>query len=316
MLARRDHRVQLVERSAEPFGQSCSLYAGAMLAPYCEREASDELIQRLGLRALEIWKQIYPGTICNGSLVLAQPRDRRELDRFTNLTEGHRRLDASALERCEPSLSGRFASGLLFADEAHVEPVAALDFLLQACRGSGVELVLGSEELPATSDRVVDCRGLTARDVLVELRGVRGERAIIKSQEVELGRPVRLLHPRFPIYVVPWSDDRYMVGATQIESEDDGSVSVRSALELLSTAYGLHPAFGEAEIETFDIGLRPAFPDNHPRIALIDDDIYVNGLYRHGFLLAPVLAEMVADYITNGALDEEIFVADRRQRRA
>jgi len=38
--------------------------------------------------------------------------------------------------------------------------------------------------------------------------------------------------------------------------------------------------------------------------------IYVNGLYRHGFLLAPVLAELMAAHIETGAVDPEVFVAD------
>jgi glycine/D-amino acid oxidase-like deaminating enzyme len=38
----------------------------------------------------------------------------------------------------------------------------------------------------------------------------------------------------------------------------------------------------------------------------------VNGLYRHGFLLAPVMAERVAEYIEAGAADPEVFVADSR----
>ena len=316
ILGRRGHNVVVLERSADPFTQSCSRYAGAMLAPYCEREASDQLIQELGVRALQIWKDTYPDVSCNGTLVLAQPRDRRELDRFARLTEGHERLDVGGLTASEPHLAERFSSGLLFRDEAHVEPLAALQFLLDAARDAGVDIRLGSERLPPKFELLIDCRGLAARDVLSDLRGVRGERAIISTGDIELHRPIRLLHPRFPIYVVPWGGERYMVGATQIESEAQSGVSVRSALELLSTAYGLHPAFGEAEIETFDVGLRPAFSDNHPRIAVIDSDIYVNGLYRHGFLLAPVLAEMVADYIATGATHPEVFVADRRERRA
>ena len=35
--------------------------------------------------------------------------------------------------------------------------------------------------------------------------------------------------------------------------------------------------------------------------------IHVNGLYRHGFLLAPVLAELVADYLATGAVDDRVF---------
>ena len=42
--------------------------------------------------------------------------------------------------------------------------------------------------------------------------------------------------------------------------------------------------------------------------------IYVNGLYRHGFLLAPALAELVATYIETGATDSEVFLADPAQR--
>ena len=173
---------------------------------------------------------------------------------------------------------------------------------------------LGTADVPEKRSRLIDCRGLAARDELNELRGVRGERVVIRTNDVELRRPVRLLHPRFPIYVVPWSGDRFMVGATQIESEAASGPTVRSALELLSTAYALHPAFGEAEIVAFDVGLRPAFPDNHPRIVVKDTDIYVNGLFRHGFLLAPALAELVADHIATGAVHPEVFVADNRKR--
>ena len=141
---------------------------------------------------------------------------------------------------------------------------------------------------------------------------MRGERIVVKSREVNLSRPVRLLHPRFPLYVVPWGDGVYMIGATVIESEETGPISVRSALELLSAAYALDPAFAEAEIVLQGAGVRPAFPDNRPRIIVAERYIYVNGLYRHGFLLAPVMAELVADYIETGATDPEVFVADSR----
>ena len=144
------------------------------------------------------------------------------------------------------------------------------------------------------------------------LRGVRGERIVLKSREVNLLRPVRVLHPRFPVYVVPWGNGVYMIGATVIESEETGPISLRSALDLLSAAYALDPAFAEAEIVLQGAGARPAFPDNRPRIIVSERYIYVNGLYRHGFLLSPVMAEFVADYIETGATDPEVFVADSR----
>ncbi|MGE0856086.1 MAG: FAD-dependent oxidoreductase, partial [Hyphomicrobiaceae bacterium] len=117
----------------------------------------------------------------------------------------------------------------------------------------------------------------------------------VHAPDVTLSRPVRLLHPRHPLYVVPWPGNRFMIGATVIESEDDGPATVRSALELLGNAYALHPGFAEASILDIGAGLRPAFPDNVPRIYLKDHGrvIRVNGAYRHGFLLAPVLAKVV-----------------------
>jgi glycine oxidase len=114
------------------------------------------------------------------------------------------------------------------------------------------------------------------------------------------------MHPRWPLYIIPRGDNRFMIGATSIEREDNG-VSVRSALELLSAAYAVHSAFGEAKIVEIGAGLRPAFPDNLPRIAIDKDHIAVNGLYRHGFLLAPALAELTLGYVVRGEIDNEVM---------
>jgi len=154
--------------------------------------------------------------------------------------------------------------------------------------------------LPASGERgtenvVVDCRGWSARDALADLRGVRGEMLLVRTGEVRLSRPVRLLHPRIPLYVVPRADDVFMIGATMIESAEKGGVSVRSAIELLNAAFTLHPAFGEAEILEMSASVRPAYPDNEPRLVERDGRIFLNGAYRHGYLLAPHLAIQSAD---------------------
>ena len=135
-----------------------------------------------------------------------------------------------------------------------------------------------------------------------DLRGVRGERLVVKTKDIKLSRPVRLIHPRQPIYVVPQGDGRFVIGATVIEREDDGPMTVRSALELLGSAYALHPAFGEAAILDMGAGVRPAFPDNVPRAIVREEGrlIHVNGAYRHGFLLAPVLANAVVGLVERG----------------
>jgi glycine oxidase len=309
-LARRGHRVCLLERATVPFSEAASRFAGAMLAPYCETETAAPVVLDLGLKSIALWRQSFPATVLNGTLVLAAARDKSEIAHFARLTQAHRRLDAAGIEDLEPDLDARFDQGLFYAEEGHLEPLAAMRFLLEEARRAGVEVSFGTEWSAATGDTadfVVDCRGWAARQELSELRGVRGERLIVRSREVNLRRPVRLLHPRHPLYVVPWGEGLYMLGATVIESDDAGPITVRSALELLGTAYALHPAFGEAEILDAGAAVRPALPDNVPKIIVRGQRLYVNGLFRHGFLLAPALAVLLADYVATGAIDNRVF---------
>lgn len=308
-LARRGHRVRLVERSATPFAQAASAFAGAMLAPYCETEPYAPVVRELGLKSIDLWRQTYPGTIVEGTLVLAAARDRGEIEHFARFTSGFEHVDAAGIAALENDLAGRFNAGLFYAGEAHVAPLAAMAFLLEEARRAGVETVFGADwSGPSTGETAIDCRGLGARETLSGLRGVRGERIVVRTQEISLSRPVRLLHPRHPLYVVPWGDGQFMLGASVIESDDTGPITVRSALELLGMAYALHPAFGHAEIADAGAGVRPALPDNIPKIIVSGDTIRVNGLYRHGFLLSPALAEMVANYLDTGTIDNRVFI--------
>ena len=301
------HAVTLHERSDAAMTQSTSHWAGGMLAPWCEAETSEPLISRLGIRSLDLWREHFPDTPFNGSLVVAHARDRSDFERFARLTSGHRRLDARALSELEPSLDGRFREGLFYPDEGHVEPRRVLPELHARIVKAGGKIQFNSDiDIAKAEGTVIDCRGLAAVDAEPELRGVKGEMIIVETDEVELSRPVRLIHPRWPLYVIPRGDNRFMLGATSIESEDSG-VSVRSALELLGAAYAVHPAFAEARILEFGAGLRPAYPDNLPRIGIDKKRISVNGLYRHGFLLAPALAELTLSYVERGALDNEVM---------
>ncbi|MGF6426358.1 FAD-dependent oxidoreductase [Bradyrhizobium sp. Pha-3] len=307
LLAEAGRAVTLHERSDAAMTESTSHWAGGMLAPWCEAEASEPVISRLGIRSLELWRQHVPETPFNGSLVVAHPRDRADFERFARLTAGHRWLDAEGVRALEPSLEGRFRDALFYPDEGHVEPRRVLPRLHAAIAKAGGAIKFGSDaEATDLDGLVIDCRGLAARDREPSLRGVKGEMIIVETSEVELARPVRLIHPRWPLYVIPRGDGRFMLGATSIEAEDNG-VSVRSALELLGAAYVVHPAFAEARIVEFGAGLRPAFPDNLPKIRIEQERITVNGLYRHGFLLAPALAELTLAYLARGEIDNEVM---------
>jgi glycine oxidase len=279
-----------------------------MLAPDCEAETAEPVVTRLGRRSLDLWRAHLRDVSSNGSLVVAHPRDRADYERFARLTCGYQRVDAQRIGELEPALAGRFRDGLFFADEAHVEPRHVLSLLHRELEAAGGMIHFGQGVDPRDVEgTVIDCRGLAARDVFPDLRGVRGEIIVVETADVALSRPVRLIHPRWPLYIVPRPKGRYLIGATTIESEDGGGVTVRSALELLTAAYTVHPAFGEARIIELGAGLRPAFPDHAPRIQVDGARIAVNGLYRHGFLLAPALAELTVNYIRQGMRDNEVM---------
>lgn len=310
MLGRAGLAVTLHERGDADLAASASRWAGGMLAPGCEGDGAEPVVARLGRRSLDLWSAHLPDMARTGSLVICHPRDRAELDRFAARTDGHRGLDEAEIAALEPDLAGRFRTGLLFADEGHVEPRAVLPALRAQAERAGVAIRFGSAPEPdalAEADAVVDCRGLAARDAVGGLRGVKGETVLVETAELRLARPVRLMHPRWPIYVIPRPGHRFLIGASTIESEDAAGVSVRSALELMSAAFALHPALGEARIVELGAALRPAFPDNAPRIAVAGRRIAVNGLYRHGFLVAPALAEIVTAWVTRGARDAEVM---------
>jgi glycine oxidase len=308
--AKAGYGVTLFDRDDAAMTHATSHFAGGMLAPWCEREASEPVITRLGIRSLDLWRTELPDTPFNGSLVVSHPRDRADFDRFAKFTTDYERLDADGIASLEPSLNGRFRDALFFPQEGHVEPRRVLPKLHDKLKSAGGEIRFDTDcqpnDLASSGHLVIDCRGLSARDKVTDLRGVKGEMIIVETDEVSLARPVRLMHPRWPLYIIPRDDHRFMIGATSIESEDD-RVSVRSALELLSAAYAVHPAFGEARIVEMGVGLRPALPDNLPRITIDQNNIAVNGLYRHGFLLAPALAELTVNYVERGLIDNEVM---------
>ena len=253
---------------------------------------------------------------------MAPARDLSELARFGRRTSHFETLDAQAIAALEPDLAGRFSRALYFKDEAHLDPRAAVATLERLLRESGRARFHLETPAPdkAGADWDIDCTGHAARRHWPDLRGVKGEMAVVYTRDIELSRPVQLLHPRTPVYIVPRGDGRFMIGATQVENEERGRVTARAMLDLLGAAYTVHPAFGEAEIVETGCDLRPAFPDNLPRIRRETrgekNKLYINGLFRHGFLLAPALAARARAIVCDGTLFPEVMDGNPRQRQS
>lgn len=250
-----------------------------------------------------------------GSLMVAHGSDlgaaRRVLARLDQAVPGQpaaaspQALDRAALQALEPCLHG--STGALHAwllpGEAQIDTVRTLTRLQAQAVGVSWHWGRRVTEVKARQLKVVaatpevhqfdwafDLRGLGARPA-VPVRGVRGELVWLHAPGLRLQRPVRLLHPRHRVYIVPRADDTVLVGATEIESEDRSPVSLRSAVELMAAAHSVIPGLAEARILRLDRNLRPALPDHRPVAHIEDGLVRINGLYRHGWLLAPAMVD-------------------------
>lgn len=309
--------LEIVEKLDGP-GRGCSFYAGGMISPWCEAESAEPIVARLGAEALDFWTRLVPVAERRGSLVVAPKRDRGELIQFSRRTSHFSTLDCAGLAALEPDLAENFDAALYFAEEAHLAPrtaLAELARLLAAEPNVIFRYGVDASTLPDDADWIVDARGFAAKPQLSGLRGVKGEMMILRSADVKLSRPVQMLHPRHPVYVVPRPDGTFMIGATMIENEERARVTAQSLVELVNSAFAIHPAFAEAEVVETGSDVRPSFIDNLPRIVVEGRRIFLNGLYRHGFLLSPALAARAAQVVFDGAHFPEVMDEDRGQRR-
>ena len=295
--------------------KAAAFTAAAMISPLSELVASELEIYRLGKESLKLWPLWLDQLDCpqhfhqQGSLVIAHPNDQSELLQFRRdldfklrqeKTICYQALDNQQVEECEPSIAKHFHKGLLLEDEAHLDSHQVLQILVEQAQALGVHfheqqaLELNDPQLESF-DLIFDCRGIGSKhDHKQKLRGVRGEVIWLESKEIKLKRPIRLMHPRYKLYVVPKPNNQFMIGATEIESEDRSPISLRSSMELMSALYAINPAFAEARIIAQESNLRPAYLDNLPKITMnISKNnqpvISINGMYRHGYLIGPAL---------------------------
>ncbi len=334
-LARAGHRVQVFDArpGPEPLfdGQGAAAFTAAgMLSPLAELEKAEPAIAAAGWRSLALWPAVVRqlaarqpvGLQLNGSLLLAQRSDagaaQRVLDRLQQpgleAFPQPQPLDPQALAALEPAL--RRSPGLLawlLPGEGLVHPLEAMAALhadapdgawhwsqpVARCEPGWLQL---ADHRRIDADWVIDCRGLGAQAQLPALRGVRGEVIALDAAGHGLTRPVRLLHPRHRVYLVPRTADQLLIGATEVESEDRSPVSLQSAVELMAAAHSVMPQLGEARIVRLDRNLRPAFPDHQPHLHHEPGLLRLNGLYRHGWLLAPALVDQLLKGSGLGAL--------------
>lgn len=219
----------------------------------------------------------------------------------------------------------RLVAGLLAALDApehrqHVRVVRQTAVRLLTESGGGVELADGTR---ITADHMILATGLAA-DLLADLpespaaalRPVYGDilRARLPEGSAPLvERTIRGVVNGRPVYLVPRSDGEIVIGAT---SREDGltGVSAGGVYRLLRDAQALVPAVCDLELVEVMARARPGTPDDVPLLGRLRDAdgadvpglILATGGFRHGVLLAPLLADAAAALVTGDSLGPEL----------
>jgi len=310
------HTLTLYDEDTAYGEEAAGMTAAGMLAVFAELETAESVIFEHGKRSIALWPAlleqigIADAYQQEGSIITAHPQDYSELDHFIETLKSKVKeaseielLDRRALTQLEPDME-QHAKAFFIPHEGQVDAQrfmkASSDYLLnhpdvtwnEGMKVSDVSSgTISVAEESIAFDWVFDTRGLGANAQVENLRGVRGEVFWLDAPEVHISRPTRMLHPRYKIYIVPRPNNRYIIGATEIESEDKSPMSVRSSLELLSAVYSMHSGFAEARIVKMVTNCRPTLKDNLPNIEQDKKLTRINGLYRHGYLLAPAIVE-------------------------
>ncbi len=289
----------------------------------------------------------------DGAIMVSHTQDQGDYLHFSRFIKSHypqyptQSLNRQQLEALEPELGRSFNQGLYLPQEGQIGNRKLLIALKTQLEKSTVNwrsetevveinqgeshctlsyVAVGQDNsdkkvLSEAFDLAIDCRGTGATlssakkqtAPLSDLRSVRGEIFQLLAPNVHLSRPIRLMHPRYQLYIAPKGKGFYVVGATEIESDDMSPMTVRSAMELLSAAYSVHPGFAEANIRQHISQCRPAFSNNQPQIIANNRLVQVNGLYRHGFLIAPVVLKQVELLVDSLSKNENLTESEYSQ---
>lgn len=325
------HKVTLWDERSPDDRQSCSFAAAGMLTPVAEAAHAEPLIAQWGCRSIKLWPALLETLSTRvpfhvrGSLALTRQTDLSETRELAALALRRmpdariKELAPEEVELLEPSLAGQGLAGLLLEGDGQIDNHALMDCLAIDLPKRGVtwrynervETITPHHIVTSNSRRtfdwIFDCRGIGAGADLKGLRGVRGEAIVVHAPEVSLARPIRMLDHRYPLYIVPRGAQTFVLGATALESASRAPISLTSALEILNAAYAFHSGFHFASITSLVADARPAFFDNRPRVISQPGLTRINGLYRHGYLLGPLVTEVALGTLAGAPIDDDLL---------
>lgn len=304
-LIRRAHDVTVVDPAP---GSGASHAAAGMLSPSAEVWWDETALLDLGHRSLQLWPafadRLGVPLQTTGTVLAARDHgDLQQVERQLALLADQGRpadlLGPGEVTALEPAITHRVAGGALLPDDHAVDPRAVVAALL-----ARIPVVASTDE---TGDATVLATGSRLPEPYAQLvRGVRGE--VVRARLVD-GAPAHTIRGCVrgePVYIVPRPGGEIVIGATSEEHAAPPIATVGGVGRLLEAARELVPALDRAEFIEAIARDRPASPDHLPLIGPAGDNrsvVLAAGLYRHGVLLAPLAAQLVADHLETGAVE-------------
>ena len=233
-------------------------------------------------------------------------------------------LDRDAIAGHQPGLSADVAGGWWFPEDGQVDNRALTQALWSAAQHLGVtlqdgvtvhEIVHQSERVtqlqtslgPITADTYVLAAGAWSGQLLpLPVVPRKGQMLSVQAPEA-LWQDCPLQQVLFGthIYIVPRRSGRIILGAT---SEDVGFAlhnTPQGIQQLLTQALRLYPALQDFALTECWWGYRPTTPDECPILGAspYENLVLATGHYRNGILLAPITAQVIADFIGQNRVD-------------
>jgi glycine oxidase len=296
-------------------GGGASHAAAGMLAPVAESYFGEQELTALMVESARRWPGFAAeltaatgadlGYDAEGTLVVALTADDlAESERLRAYQEELglpiTPLRPSALRDREPALSTRVRGGAHAPADHQVDPRRLVAALRVA---AGVPITPASE---VDADVTVIAAGCgTAALAGLPIRPVKGQILRLRAPAAGFRHVIRGYADGRRVYLVPRRDGEVVVGAS-VEERADAAVTAGTVLDLLRAATDLVPEIAEYELVEAAVGHRPATPDNAPVLGRLPgrpDVVVAGGHYRHGILLAPVTADLIARLVATGERD-------------
>ena len=340
-LARRGASVRVVDR--RDVGQGATQASAGVLAPYITAHAGSALLD-LGARSLELYDEFVARAVedsgstvqyvRHGTLELAL--DERQAELLAQVAETYRGLgavaeyvDREAVLDLEPQLSGQVRAALSVQQHGFVGASDLTHALRRAAGAHGVTF------MPATTVTRISSHGdgvnvetpndvLSSDAVILAAGSWSGQVGAEDEGKIPLkpvrGQLLQLEWPTSPLervvwtdrcYLVPWTDGSVLVGATVEDVGFDERATVAGVQELIEMTCNLVPNARKAWFQGVRVGLRPGTLDHLPVVGpseRLPGLFYATGHFRNGVLLAPLTAQVAADYVLEGQRDPAIDV--------